>query len=438
MADATPQAANPLRVQGQSSPQVHRHWLFLARAAWLAITLLLLLLYGSSLFLSYDQAVRYVIVMSGSPISPEALRTGLEQLGLSIHLYAGYQVVVGVVFVLAYCLVGALIFWRKANEPLLFLISLWLVIFGTTFTPAIEVLEEQAPLWGGLTSVLSSLSFMFFFLSFYLFPDGCFVPRWTRWPAALFALCIGATEFLPGSLLDINTWHPLLAFPVWSIWAVSMTYAQFYRYRYISGPVQRQQTKWGVVGLATPLIGFLALWLVDEQFPLLKQPGVPAFLFDLAFGTTLALTFLLIPLTIGFAMLRYRLWDVDVVIRRTLIYSTLTIGLGFVYFVSVVLLQQLLRLTTGEGQNQFATVASTLTIAVLFTQLRGWVQAGIDRRFYRRKYNAERVLAAFGTTVRNETDLGQMTAQLLIVVQETMQPVHVSLWLREPQNEVKP
>lgn len=142
---------------------------------------------------------------------------------------------------------------------------------------------------------------------------------------------------------------------------------------------------------------------------------------------------LFLPLSIGIAILRTRLWDIDIVIRRTLVYTLFTATLALVYFGSVVLLQTLLRGLTGEGQNQFVTVLSTLALAALFTPLRRRVQDGIDRRFYRRKYNAEQVLTTFSKMVRTETDLNRLSAELVRVVGETMQPTQVSLRLRKSE-----
>jgi len=137
---------------------------------------------------------------------------------------------------------------------------------------------------------------------------------------------------------------------------------------------------------------------------------------------------LLLPLSIGVAILGYRLWDVDIIINRALVYSTLTVTLGLVFFGGVTLLQEVFRTITG-GESQLAIVASTLVIVALAEPLRRRVHAFIDRRFYRRKYDARKTLEAFSTELRDETDLGALSEDLVGVVRETMQPAHVSLWL---------
>ncbi len=190
-----------------------------------------------------------------------------------------------------------------------------------------------------------------------------------------------------------------------------------------AGGVERQQIKWftfcaalfGIVGLSYPLAEILT-----------PASSIPKFVdYDIVVGVAA------LPFTVAIAILRYRLWDIDIIIRRTLIYSVLTGTLALVYFGSVVLLQQAFRTLTGQQQSEIVIVLSTLAIAALFAPLRRRVQDVIDRRLYRRKYDAAKTLAAFSATVRDEVDLNKLTERLLQVVEETMQPASVSLWLRK-------
>jgi hypothetical protein len=140
-------------------------------------------------------------------------------------------------------------------------------------------------------------------------------------------------------------------------------------------------------------------------------------------------SFTAVPIAVGFAVLKYRLYDIDIVINRTLVYGTLTITLVALYFGGIVVLQRVFVLLTGQ-QSTLAVVASTLAIAALFVPLRRRVQGFVDRRFYRRKYDARKTLEAFSAKLRDETDLEALNNDLVGVVRETMQPAHVSVWLR--------
>jgi hypothetical protein len=182
------------------------------------------------------------------------------------------------------------------------------------------------------------------------------------------------------------------------------------------GP-ERQQYKW--LGLASFLL-IATILLNSEIVPLL--PGTLDALLEAA-------AYAGVPLAVGIAVMRYRLWDIDVIIRKTVLYAVVTILLGVVYTVLVLIFQGIFTRVTGQD-SPAALVLSTLAIAGLFTPLRRWVQSFIDRRFYRRKYDAEQVLNRFAQTARDETDLETLTAELVGVIQETMEPEFVTLWLR--------
>jgi hypothetical protein len=210
--------------------------------------------------------------------------------------------------------------------------------------------------------------------------------------------------------------------------------AQFYRYRYVSSSVQRQQTKWVVFGLTVCLLLALGLFVPELIETGLSQPGS---FYQAIVSASWYVFSLLIALSFAIALLRYRLYDIDVLINRTLVYGILTTILALVYASCIILLQYILRGIINPN-NDVAIVVSTLAIAALFQPLRRRIQNLIDRRFYRRKYNAARTLAQFSATLRNEVDLQQLRESLLGVVEETMQPSHVSLWLRPPSHERKP
>jgi hypothetical protein len=183
---------------------------------------------------------------------------------------------------------------------------------------------------------------------------------------------------------------------------------------------ERQQLKWFVYTVALLVVGFLAALLGFGQHSVAWNMGIAAFNF--------------LPIAAGIAILRYRLYDIDVVINRTLVYGVLTAALALVYVGSIVLFQGLFHALSGET-SQLAVVASTLAIAALFVPLRRRVQAFIDRRFYRRKYDVAETLQAFNVRLRNDVDLDSVADDLVEVVQETMQPAHVSLWLRPPERK---
>jgi hypothetical protein len=205
--------------------------------------------------------------------------------------------------------------------------------------------------------------------------------------------------------------------------------AQVYRYRRVSTAVQRQQTKWVVFATAVTIL--VALWLIG---PALLLPSLsPSYI--LLAETVSTLFAPVIPISVGMAILRYRLWEIDTIINKALVYGTLTATLAVIYVGLIIGLESLVGLFSRQSTQPLVIVVSTLAIAALFQPLRRRIQQVIDRRFYRRKYDAARTLEAFSATLRQEVDLATLSEHLVAVVEETMQPTHVSLWLRKTGQE---
>jgi hypothetical protein len=352
----------------------------------------------------------------------------LGELGLPTGFFAAYFIAIEVVFTAMSFALGSLIFWRRPEDRMALVVSLTLITFGATFFVPFPLLDLPL-LWKLSAETISFVGSALLILFLFLFPDGRFVPRWTRF---LVAVCIGA-------LVPISFFYDSVTFvfgnsmlnAVLATCFVSVTvFAQIYRYRRVSDPTQRLQTRWVVFGIVSALGGACALALLDFISPHGVASGLP--------GSTALFCFaFLIPLSIGVAVLRSRLFDIDVLINRTLVYGCLTVTLALVYFGGVVLLQRTFVFLTGGG-TQFTVVVSTLAIAALFVPLRRRIQDFIDRRFYRGKYDARKTLEAFAGKLRDETNLQALSAELVKVVRETMEPERVSLWLREPSASVKP
>ena len=390
-------------------------WLWLA-AAMAAVALFLL-----GVGPLYTAVSGLTVPPTTDPVYPGYL-TGayeiIQTLGVTPAAYAAFEVLLlGAVFGL-YIVVAGLIFWRRSHERSALMASYFLLVVGT-MTGLVMIaygLSRFDLSWSHTFSdLIVPVGWNLFVAFLFVFPDGHFAPGWTRW--VLLAWLI--PWFVPEFMLRVTIVNIVTTAVSLGTLIVAMG-AQVHRYRRVSTHIQRQQTKWVILGLLLfvgislltyPFNQDLQIWSLDE--------------------TTLLLA--IVPVTIGIAILRAGLWDVDVIIRRTLIYSVLTALLALGFVGSVLLLQAGFSALSHE-QSSASIVISTLAIAALFSPLRRSVQAVIDRRFYRRKYDAEQALAEFAATARDETDLDALATQLFRLVQETVQPTLVSLWLRERPN----
>ena len=392
-------------------------------------------------------AAQFVLFMLARSVDvPESWDVNLSLVGL----------LAGALF-LIFPLVGALIATRRPGNPIGWVLLanglLWMLtgaidyyaVYGVASPGSVPLPIMAAGinnwLWVPAVGLLGTFVFL-------LFTDGRLPSR--RWrtlawlSGAVIVLASVGVALSTGSLANLGgARNPfaLEAYPWWFngmlvfllllplcmlLSAVSLVL----RFRRSKGE-QRQQIKW--IAFAASVVGLLYLAAMATAFLFPSeswfQPGSRWWLDLLASGALFSFT--LVPTAVGVAMLRYRLYDIDLIINRTLVYGSLTLMLLLVYFGGVTATQATLQGLTGrEELPQFAIVVSTLIIAAIFNPLRRRVQAFVDRRFYRRKYDAVQILQAFGARLRNETDLDTLSSDLVGVVHETVQPAHVSLWLR--------
>jgi hypothetical protein len=275
--------------------------------------------------------------------------------------------------------------------------------------------------------------------SILLFPDGRLPSwrwRWLFWLSLPLILVGTISQALaPGLVWDIGgIYNPLGVEGLPNYWELvqavffallSVSVASLFVRRLRASGVERQQLKWFTYSALLVSSGAILTYTLSEALGSVWLGWV---------GYVVMLVgFIGIPISMGIAILRYRLYEIDLIINRTLVYGSLTATLAFSYFGSVTLLQYIFSLLTGQG-NTLAIVASTLAIAALFNPLRRRIQGFVDKRFYRRKYDARKTLEAFGIRLRDETDLERIAEDLAEVVDETMQPSHISLWLRFPSS----
>ncbi len=388
----------------------------------------------------------FVLARAGQAEAPSSLVTSRSIIDL----------LVSVPF-LAFPVVGALIASRRPHNPIgwicLAVGFLWMLlglfdfysVYGLAkpgsvpFPVVIYALVEW--LW------LPTVGLLAIYLVL-LFPDGRLPSRRWRplaWLSGAVIALLGVDSVLaPGPLTDLEgVRNPFgLEGAPWLVDAeivllllfvaciLASAVSLILRYRHSGGEV-RQQIKW--IALAGLFVGLLlstvlGLIIVSE---VMRGSGGPTPLWLQGLLFVMLLSFAGVPVAIGVAVLKYRLYDIDVIINRALVYGSLTATLVLVYVASVASLQAALRALTGQ-ESTLAIVTSTLAIAALFNPLRRRVQSFVDRRFYRRKYDAVKTLAAFNARLRDETELETLSGEVVGVVKETMQPAHVGLWLREP------
>lgn len=406
-----------------------------ARSLGFAVMLFLLftwlvggILFVQGIFIDLDFILRNTFFYD-SVWTPETVRAAATEAGIQVEVFPWYWLAIEITMVTTFVTAGLILFWRKKDLFGAYL-GVTLVVIGTSITgPVISTVSSVIPEAQVFLLFLSGIGFVSLASLLYVFPDGKFIPSWSKWLMMIFVLLILVQTYVFFSELDQS--ESLLEIIIPMLYFSLGVISQVYRYIRVSGPVERQQTKWALVAF---VLFLLVAVLFNIMFPNSTNMQEPPAGIDLVgfflFYTGLTLTTILFLVALVIAIFRYRLYDIDILIRRSLVYSGLTVTLVLVYFGNVVLLQRLLTAFGGQ-QSPVAIVISTLLIAALFNPLRGRIQNAIDRRFYRRKYDAEKTLEAYAMSARNQADLDSMTSDLVQVVRATMQPERIGLWMKD-------
>jgi signal transduction histidine kinase len=375
-------------LDGSTSVSLNPRQVTWIRVGWLVVFALTIGLFSAIIPMQYE----YLATFSDPRLDPATVRANLKANGISTHVYATYLLSLRLVFVTVWTAVGAIIFWRRSDDWFAVFTSLSLIIFAAfTMDPESTLsVEPSSAMWAPvhLLGYFGSVSLVLFF---FLFPDGRFAPRWTRWIVILWAAYMIPYCFFPDSLLNIYSSLPFANFVIITTIACIIVASQLYRYRRISGPVERQQTKWVVFGTSAAMIGTVGFALPFYNSPTIAQYGSP---YALAVAAGVNGTLLLVPLSIGVATLRYRLWDIDVVVNRTLVYLILSASVVVSYVLIVTSLGTLLG---GHARGNFLISLLTVgLIAVLFAPMRERLQRGVNRLMYGERDEPYLVLSHLG------------------------------------------
>jgi hypothetical protein len=402
--------------------------LFLARLLWFAIAAVSLV----TLVVALPVRLSYMSETLLPPIFGNAAGPfGSTPESIAVYITTG-EILLGF---LVWFTIGAFVFWRKSDNGLVIFFSAMMVAASVFMSDYAMSLPERKPAWRTLVMAMRAFTFGSIVVFYYIFPNGRFVPRLTRrlaiiWVAYTLSWIL-FPHLIPPSNHIVTTPRQMILGIWFFLWLGSGAVAQLYRYRRVRDPVERLQTKLVVLGTSAAAAGTVATFSPPMFFPAVRTPGPAMVAYTTMAFSLIMICLALIPLSITLSILRYRLWDVDVIMNKALVYGTLTAVLAGLYFGSVVLLQQIVGRMAGREQSPFVTVASTLLVAALFSPLRRNIQHNIDKRFFRRKYDVTQTLEAFSATIREGEDLEELSEALLGVVSETMQPEHVSIWLRD-------
>lgn len=365
----------------------------------------------------------------------------LETSGITVSFYATYFTILEIGIAALFIGVSVLIFVAQHSSPMAVYAALTLAFFGINVTPVLDALMLAGAEWWLPAITARAIGLTLMILFFFVFPSGHFIPGWTRWAALIWVAYNLIWPFFeslaPPVRMIYKTGAQQIGFAWLFLWLFGGIAAQVYRFRRVSNVVERQQTHWVVFGMVTLFsLSLLGTALVYPTQLFETDPEVRVRLEMIGF-TLVLVSQIFLALTFAIAILRYRLFDINLVIRRTLTYSLLVGMLVGIYAIGMIVLLPVFARATGQEDSPLAVVLSTLLTVALFNHLLLWIKTGIDRRFNRRGYNLEKTLEHFASQARDEVDLDRLVQMFLHSAGEALQPEFMQMWLNREERKTR-
>lgn len=413
----------------------------IARAAWIAIVLLTVLAFA----IAVPARFRELAVQGVGPDRPMQQLTYDQarmaaRLGIDTDAYAVVIVAIEVALALVFIALGVLLFARESRTWLGIYVSLGLITYAGYAVPTLDALLAGPPLAALLSRFVQTIGLQCALTFFFIFPDGRFVPRWTLALAFVWLGVTWSAFLLPGVAWDfLEPWRisPGSFALLMLAWLTGLL-AQVIRYRRAPSPIQRQQTKWVLYSVGLAVVGYAVSFAPRLLSPAVRTLAIVDLVNVVIAPFVFYAAILSIPIAMTFSILRYRLWDIDRFIGRTLQYGLTSAALVLIYIGVVLVTISVIRALNPNQPIAAEVIAlATVGVAILARPIRDRVQALVDQRFFRAKYDAERTVAQFSKTARETVDLGELTEDLAGVVQTTLHPEHVTVWLRDRSSAPK-
>jgi signal transduction histidine kinase len=351
----------------------------------------------------------------------ERLSAGLAQIGVSPGAYAAISIGLDIALVVMLILVAGLLFWRRPGQTMALYVSFMLIGLSVSVMSVPAVAQVDAPIANIWFKLAGSAGWAGLSVMFYLFPDGRFVPRWTRLLTVVWAVLVGSMVLVPGSPFDADSWAPLLTNSVFlGLWGAGL-YAQIYRYRHVSTPAQRLQTKWVLFGFTASMLVAVTFYEILPAFANLSSGGVAV-----TTWITKGAIFLL-PVSLAIAVLHHRLWDIDLIINRTLVYGVLTACVVGLYVLVVGYLGSLFRV----GNHLVLSLVATGVVAILFQSLREQLQSGVNRLMYGERDEPYAVIARLDQRLEGTLAPDAVLPTIVDTVREALKLPYVAITIKQ-------